>query len=200
MASQGEQFIEKVTKLPLGQKIAVAVFVAGGLTAANFFLLVQPSDDETEEALKRMRKLEDEMIQNQAIANNLNQYRKEKELLEQQLAKALTELPEDSNVPEMIKSVYDIGAKSGLSITALEPKGENKAQFYAEIPFAMSVTGNYHEIAVFFDALSKLKRIVNVTGLKMGGPRVKNEKVLVDGTYMATTFRFLAQPKPEGTK
>ena len=41
----------------------------------------------------------------------------------------------------------------------------------------MSVTGNYHEIGVFLDALSKLARIVNVTNIKMGTPRLQNEKL-----------------------
>lgn len=194
MATQTEQLIESVTKLPAAQKVAVVVFIAAALTAANFFLLVQPTWDEAEQSLKRMRALEDELIQNQAIANNLQQYRKEKEQLEQQLAKALTELPEEANIDALVQSLYEIGVKSGLSITNIEPKGESKAQFYAEIPLAMTVVGNYHEIAVFFDAVGKLKRIVNISGIRMGAPKFKNEKVLVEAKYTATAFRFLPQP------
>jgi type IV pilus assembly protein PilO len=194
MATQAEQFVERVTKLPIGQKIAIIVFVAAALTAGNYFLLVSPTEDAFEGALKKMRSLEDEMIQNQAIANNLNQYRKEKELLEQQLQKALSELPAEANIEQLIQSLYEIGVKSGLTINNIEPKGENRAQFYAEVPLLMAVTGNYHEIAVFFDSISKLKRIVNITGIRLGTPRLKNEKVLVDATYTATAFRFLPQP------
>lgn len=195
MATPVEQAIERVTKLPLGQKIAVVVFIAAAITAANYFVVVQPTWDESDTALQRMRQLEDEMIQNQAIANNLNQYRKEKELLEQQLAKALTELPEEANVELLIQSLYEIGTKSGLVINSIEPKSENKAQFYAEVPLAMTVTGNFHEIAVFFDAISKLKRIVNISKIKMSSPKLKNEKIIVDASYTATAFRFLPQPK-----
>lgn len=200
MATQTEQLIESVTKLPAAQKIAVVVFIAAALTAANFFLLVQPTWDEAEASLKQMRALEDELIQNQAIANNLQQYRKEKEQLEQQLAKALTELPEEANIDALVQSLYEIGVKSGLSITNIEPKGESRAQFYAEIPLAMTVVGNYHEIAVFFDAVGKLKRIVNISGIKVGTPRFKNEKVLVEAKYTATAFRFLPQPAAQAQK
>jgi type IV pilus assembly protein PilO len=194
MATQAEQFVEKVTKLPLGQKIGIVTFLVAGITAANFFLLVQPTRDDFDNALKRMRALEDEMIQNQAIANNLNQYRKEKELLEQQLQKALAELPAEANIEALVQSLYEIGTKSGLVINSIEPKGENKSQFYAEVPLALSVTGNYHEIAVFFDSISKLKRIINVTGIKMLNPKLKNEQINVDSTFVATAFRFLPQP------
>ncbi|HUJ24735.1 MAG TPA: type 4a pilus biogenesis protein PilO, partial [Myxococcales bacterium] len=75
----------------------------------------------------------------------------------------------------------------------IDPQGEQKQSFYAAIPIVMSVTGNYHEIGVFLDALSKLARIVNVTNIKMGGAKTVNEKLVVNASYVATTFRFLPQ-------
>jgi type IV pilus assembly protein PilO len=61
----------------------------------------------------------------------------------------------------------------------------------------MAVTGNYHEIGVFLDSLSKLARIVNVTNIKMTQPRVVNEKLVVNATYVATTFRFIPVEAPK---
>jgi type IV pilus assembly protein PilO len=55
------------------------------------------------------------------------------------------------------------------------------------------VNGNYHEIGVFLDSLSKLARIVNVTNIKMGGARLVNEKLVINANYVATTFRFLPE-------
>lgn len=191
MASASDQFIEKVTKLPLAQKIAIAVAVVGVMTGANWYFAVSPNHEQATKLLRRMRQLEEELIQNQAIANNLNQYRREKARLEKQLARALTELPEDANIDELIQSLHEIGLKSGLTITTIEPRAEKRDQFYAAIPVAMKVVGNYHEIAVFFDSISRLKRIVNVSHIKMGGAKVRNEKVQVEATYQATTFRFL---------
>jgi type IV pilus assembly protein PilO len=57
------------------------------------------------------------------------------------------------------------------------------------------VTGNYHEIGVFLDAISKLARIVNVTNIKMSGSKTVNEKLVVQASYLATTFRFLPEGK-----
>jgi type IV pilus assembly protein PilO len=69
----------------------------------------------------------------------------------------------------------------------------------------MAVTGNYHEIGVFLDALSKLPRIVNVTNIKMGTPKMSGDKLVVGASYVATTFRFVpetaaAAPKPGAPK
>ena len=196
MATKFDQFVEKVTKLPAPHKAGILLFIAAALTAGTFFLLVQPTWEQAEKSIRRMRALEDELIQNQAIANNLQQYRKEKELLEQQLAKALTELPEEANIDALVESLYAIGTDSGLVIVNIEPKGERRQDFYAEVPLAMTVTGNYHQIAVFFDQISKLKRIINVTGIKLTDPKVANEKVQLKATYTATAFRFLPKPPP----
>lgn len=200
MATKFDEFVEKVTKLPTAHKAGIVIAIAGVLTAATFFVLVQPMWDDTTRAIKRMRTLENELIQNQAIANNLQQFRKEKELLEQQLAKALTELPEDANIEALVESLYTLGSDSGLVIENIEPKGQRNQQFYAEVPLAMAVTGNYHEIAVFFDQISKLKRIINITGIKLGTPTLKNEKVDLKATYTATAFRFLPQANANNKK
>ncbi len=199
MAQGSERFIEQVTRLPLAGKVGIALAIVGVLTAGNGYFLVYPKIDETQKALKQMSALESTMIDDGAIASNLAEYRKEKERLEQKLQKALTELPEKANVPEIIEKFYENGEKAGLTINSLEPRNESKAHFYAEIPFVMAVTGNYHEIAVFFDSLRHLKRIVNVTALRISNPRVKDEKEIVDATFTATTFRFLPQ-KPAGGK
>ena len=59
----------------------------------------------------------------------------------------------------------------------------------------MSVTGNYHEIGVFLDSISKLARIVNVTNIKMNSSKMVNDKLVVQASYVATTFRFLPEAK-----
>lgn len=196
MANKFDAFVEKVSKLPGAHKLLIVLAIGGVLTGANFFLLVQPAWDDAQRSIKRMRALEDELIQNQAIANNLQQYRKEKELLEQQLEKALSELPEEANIDALVESLYAIGTDSGLVIANIEPKGERRQNFYAEVPLAMTVSGSYHEIAVFFDQVSKLKRIINVTGIKMTDPQFKNEKIQLKASYTATAFRFVSAPPP----
>src|SRR4029078_222626 len=127
------------------------------------------------------------------IANNLAQFKHEKEILERRLAQALTELPNEANIDDLIRSLSEVGTKSGLTINSIDPQAEQKQSFYASIPIVMSVTGNYHEIGVFLDSVSKLARIVNVTNIRRSQPRFSNDKLLVNATCVATTFRFLPE-------
>ncbi|HZX97378.1 MAG TPA: type 4a pilus biogenesis protein PilO [Myxococcales bacterium] len=193
MALTGQDILNSVNKMPLGQKVGVVAAFVVLLTAANWYFMVDPMQVQITQRQSQLRALEDELIQKQSIANNLAQFKHEKEILERRLAQALTELPNEANIDDLIRSLAEIGTKSGLTINTIDPQPEQRQSFYAAIPIVMSVTGNYHEIGVFLDALSKLARIVNVTNIKMGSPKMQSEKLVVSASYVATTFRFLPE-------
>lgn len=195
MATQTEQLLEQVTKLPTPQKVAALVALVVALTGANYWFFIDPTQVEFDARLERMNKLEQELIQNQAIANNLPQYRAAKAALEEKLRRALTKMPEQANIEAIVQSFFELGAKSGLAINVIEPKPEVNAQFYAEIPILLNVAGNYNEIAVFFDAVSRLKRIVNIKDVKLVNPTFKDKQWVVAASFTATTFRFLPSAK-----
>ena len=198
MALTGQDVLNNINKLSLGQKVLVVAVVIGVITAANWYFLVDPKLTEIQQKQGQLRTLEDDLIQKQSIANNLAQFKREKEILERRLAQALTELPNEANIDDLIRSLSEIGTKSGLTINTIDPQNEQRQSFYASIPIVMSVSGNYHEIGVFLDALSKLARIVNVTNIKMGQAKLTNEKLVVNASYVATTFRFLPEAPAAG--
>lgn len=200
MALTQQDVLNAINKLPLGQRVGILAGIVVALTAANWYFMIDPMQTQIAQRQGQLRQLEDELIQKQSIANNLAQFKHEKEILERRLAQALTELPNEANIDDLIRSLAEIGTKSGLTINTIDPQAEQKQSFYASIPIVMSVTGNYHEIGVFLDALSKLARIVNVTNIKMGGAKMTNEKLVVNASYVATTFRFLPQPAGAGAK
>ena len=197
MATPLEQALERVTKLPTPAKAGILAGTVVVLTLGNYFMFV--SDDETafDKAVKQEAGLEDKMIQNQQIAKNLNQYRNQKEALEQQLAKALQELPEEANVEGLIESMNEMGTKAGLQVTSIDPKKEAKGPdgLYAEIPLGMKVIGSFQEIAVFFDSVRQIKRIININDIKLSNPTQKNDKILLNADFVATAFRFMPQTK-----
>src|SRR3982751_4381721 len=197
MALTGQEVFNAVNKMPLGQKVGVLAGVVILLSAANWYFFIDPMQTEITQRQGQLRALEDELIQKQSIANNLAQFKHEKEILERRLAQALTELPNEANIDDLIRSLAEIGTKSGLTINTIDPQPEQRQSFYAAIPIVMSVSGNYHEIGVFLDALSKLARIVNVTNIKMGSPKMVGDKLVVSATYVATIFRFVPEAAPQ---
>jgi len=200
VALTGTDIVNQLNKVTLPQMLAGLLVAAAGITAGVFFLYVQPTMEDIVRRRAELGRLEKELIDKQAIANNLDQSKRDMAVLERRLAQALTELPNEANIDELIRSLSEIGTKSGLTIRVIEPRGENKKPLYAELPIAMSVDGSYHEIAVFLDSVSKLARIVNVTNIKMGGAKTINEKLSLQANYIATTFRSVPTPAEQGVK
>ena len=194
-----EKLIERIAKAPLGAKVAVVVAAAFAVTVLNYFALGVPSlgpsiaDMEKRIAVaeRAQRKLDQDYIEKQAIANNLNQFRREKELLEQRLQEALSELPDDKKLDEILQLFQDRSMKAGLDILTIEPQAQVSEGFYARIPIPMSVQGNYHELATFLDSVGRLRRIVNVSNLSFDPPPDQSGKVMLNAKFLATTFMFV---------
>jgi len=197
-----EKLIERIAKAPLGLRVGVVAAVAVVVTALNYFVIGLPtfgrSISDYEQRIARVdreqKKLNDDLIDKTSIANNLNQFRREKELLEQRLAEALSELPEEKKVDELLQLFQDRATKAGLEISTIEPQAPVTEGFYARLPIPMTVTGNFHEIATFFDSLGRLRRIVNVNNITLDSPKDVGGKVILNGKFLVTAFMFV-EPK-----
>jgi type IV pilus assembly protein PilO len=198
-----DQLIERIAKAPLQAKVGVVAAAIILLTAANYFLFSLPAgpsisdlEQKIERAVKEQDQLDREFIEKTAIANNLNQFRREKELLESRLKQALSELPEEKNIDELLQMFQDRAVKAGLEINTIEPQASRTEGFYAAIPIPMTVNGNFHEIATFFDSLGRLQRIVNVSDISLDNPKDVNGKMIVNAKFLVTTFMFVDASKP----
>lgn len=197
-----QKLIEQFLKIPLSTRVGGLFVLIALISAGNYFLIISDLNDQIDRNKAKLAQLQKDLTEKQIIANNLNEYRRKKEQLEQKLAEALTELPNTKDIDELIRQLDDVGKKAGLDITVIEPQPEAPEAFYAKIPIRMTVSGNYHEIALFFESVSRLRRIVNIRDISFTGPLIKNEKVVLKADYLATTFRFIApaEQKPQGAK
>jgi type IV pilus assembly protein PilO len=198
-----DKYLDRIVKAPPALKFGGLAALVVAMTVANFFLGIKPLEEQSESLRADQRKLDLELAEKSEIAQNLNERRREMDVLEQKLAEALTELPENKDVEELLAQLNDIGKKAGLEIARVEPSGETVGggEFFARIPIKMAVSGNYHEIAMFLQEVANMRRIVNVNNIQLNGARMKNEKVVLSSNFLATTFRFVqTAPKPPENK
>lgn len=196
-----QQLLEKIAKAPAAVKFGGLAGAVVVLTALNFFLVISDIETKITQLTTQQNTLNQQLAEKREIADNLNDRRREMELLEQKLSEALTELPEKKEIDELLAQLNDVGRKSGLEIARVEPQAEKAETFFARIPIKMTVSGNYHEIAMFLQEVSNLRRIVNVNELKLSNGTTKGDKVMLSSEFMATTFRFVdAATEPKGAQ
>ncbi|QDE92363.1 pilus assembly protein PilO [Myxococcus xanthus] len=190
-----DKYLDQFVKAPPAIKFGGLAFAVVALTVGNFFMFIQPTEEAIKSQISQRRKLDMELADKSEIAQNLNERRREMDVLEQKLSEALTELPEQRDIEELLAQINDIGKKSGLEISSVTPDKETVGggDFFARIPIKMTVSGNYHEIALFLQEMANMRRIVNVNNIKLDSAVLKNEKVVLQSTFLATTFRFVEQ-------
>ncbi len=186
-----EQLIQRINKLSLPGKVGIAAGAVIMIVALSYFLFIQATHEEIAALQAQQQAADASLTEKQAIADNLNAKRREMDALNQRLQDALTQLPDQKDIEDVLTQFNEIGRRSGLEIQSVVPGTERAASFYAEIPIAVAVAGNYQEIAVFLQEVSRLKRIVNVSDIKMGTPTQPKDKVVLKCSFIATTFRFL---------
>ncbi|MFZ4855445.1 MAG: type 4a pilus biogenesis protein PilO [Desulfuromonadaceae bacterium] len=183
--------IEKILKLPQKQKILVLVVVTVLEAAALVWFLYIPKYKEHEELKNKLTQLQVEITEKTRIANNLPKLKIEYEKLNQELAQALTELPNSKEIPTLLTSITTTGKSSGLDFLTFRPKPEVSKDFYADVPVDIVVSGSYFSVANFFAAVANLPRIVNITNVSFSDIKSVNNRMMTKVTCLATTFRFL---------
>ena len=183
--------IEKILNLPKKQKILILVVVSILEAAALVWFLYIPKHNELEGLKTKLVQLQAEITEKTRIANNLPKLQIEYEKLNQELAQALTELPNSKEIPTLLTSITTSGKSSGLDFLTFRPKPEVPKDFYADVPVDIIVSGSYFSVANFFAAVANLPRIVNITNVAFSDIKSVNNRMMTKVTCLATTFRFL---------
>lgn len=185
-----ESFFDRLSKASMANKLLGLVAVAIVITLVNYFFIVGPLVAENEKLAAEEVNLNTELNTEQSLAQNLSTKLNEMNQKEQELAAAKTRLPDKRGLDELLAQLNDIGRKSGLEFS-VKPGEEIVDNFIAKIPVRMTVSGDYHEIAMFLQDVANMTRIVNATNIKLTDPKEKDKKTVLRGEFLATTYRFV---------
>src|SRR5215831_10965128 len=177
-----------------------AVILGGALVTAALYFTVFKSQNEKNAAAQHA--LEDKIREN----NELESYRPKLKQIEQQLAELKQQLeieqrivPDEKLVDQFITMMDAEAIKAQVELRRYTAKDIKQQQYYTEVPFDMELDGRYYDVLQFFDRVSKLERIVNVSGLIVSttkNPNAAKAKHLyqyapnesVVATFTATTY------------
>jgi type IV pilus assembly protein PilO len=187
--------LDKFARLPRAYRMAAVPLVAALLLGGYAWLFFLPAREELKAARAKEHDVERKVSEVRAIVANLAAFEQEIADMEQRLKIALRQLPDSKELPGLLTDVTSLGKDAGLEFKAFRPQDEIGRDFYAEVPIEIEFSGDYHDIARFFDRVSKLPRIVNVSELNMEIAAQTVDSTLLKVHGEATTFRFIEQPE-----
>jgi type IV pilus assembly protein PilO len=189
--------IDRLSKIPRNQRMAIYAVLYVILAALYISLGYLPKSTEISELQTKHAALEIQLGEIEQQVSQRDEARARMQNLKEQLIVALQELPEDREIPGLLKGISSLARKAGLEILRFQPLSEEIREYVAEIPVALEVEGNYHDVAQFFDALSDMDRIVYVQDIEMQSPEERGGKVYLRVTGNVVTFRFLSEEEIE---
>jgi len=194
---------DSLLNLPKSKKILILVAILIVITGLYAYLFYLPYQEEMERLKGEYDKLTRELNESRAIVRDLQKFKEEIEKLNAELVKALTQLPNEKEIPEILKNISSLGKESNLEFTLFKPKPEEPQHFYAKVPIELVVVGSYHNTGTFFDKVSKLPRIINVVDFNMSrfvkerDPKKVETEILVKTSCLVNTYRFIEKKKEE---
>jgi type IV pilus assembly protein PilO len=193
------------TKLPLGGQLGVSLAVAVVIGGAFWYLYWTDAAAQRDEKTTKLEALNNEIRALEVTAQKLQEFQREVALLEKKLETLKSILPPAKETPDLMRKVQALAAQSNLTINNFTPGATVNKEFYQEWPIAMGVLGSYHNLALFFDKVSRLPRLVNVSNLKINSIPNQTVSQTISAGATATTFVYLETPpggapaKPPGS-
>jgi type IV pilus assembly protein PilO len=185
--------IDKIGKLSKLYKILLCLGLFLLLVGPFVYFSFLPKITKINALKKEHTTLETRLVTATAKANRLKYYQAKLKDAEMEFKIVTKKLPEKKEIPTLLSSVSQSGRDAGLEFLLFQPESEKNQDFYAEIPVSMKVTGNYHNVALFFDKVARLSRIVNIDDIKMDSTKGNMDLIT---SCKAVTYRFV-ETKPE---
>lgn len=183
--------VENFIKRPVYQRVLVLLLLLILLVVGFYYGLYEGQLAEMENLEKRLNTSQAKLAESRRIAANLPAFKAEYERLKTQLEEALTELPDSKEIPKLLRNIGKLASDQGLDVLSFTPAGEVNKGFYAEVPVDLKLSGSYHDVALFFDSVGNLPRIVNIGNLSMAQPKMSSGRTTLSVSFRATTFRFI---------
>lgn len=157
-------------------KLFMAVVLGVGIIGLGYHYIIKPQRAELETAEGKEPGLKANFLEKKELAINLDAYKQQMIDAEETFGVLLKQLPNESEIPDLIIDMTQVGLSRGLQFEQIKPGVTVEKDFFAEKRVNIRVNGEYYQIASFISDIAALPRIINVDNFTLS--RVGNSRNL----------------------
>jgi type IV pilus assembly protein PilO len=170
--------------------LAVGLGIGALIFGAVSWRVLQPMRDQLAAGQQQLADLQTKIQEGRAAKQQLPKFREEVHQLEMELDKLLRILPARRNTPDLLRRIRSLAEQGDFALRRFTPGQLSDKEFFSEWPIAVSVEGGYHNLALFFDRISRFSRIINIEDLSISAlPGPKGTHTLA-ASFNAKTFVY----------
>jgi type IV pilus assembly protein PilO len=176
--------------LPVWAQMLIVIVLIIALTIMGHIYLLKPQGTDIGKKDEELSKLKTENNKAAIIEKSMPEFEAEVKRLEERLKELVQILPTTLETEVIVDKIKGIADNYHVQIVDIAPKPLAVKGVYSEFTMVFKVRGTYHTIALFFDKLAKMERIVNVPETSLKRVKSKDLAVSVEGTFTATTYVY----------
>ena len=184
-----QSLIEKieVIKMP----IRILILVGTLIVLAGIFIpfVYMPKTEQISKTQASIEDLNGKLDRAKIQRKKLPKVREEKKQVDMQFEAALRLLPNEMEIPELLTEITKLAVDSNLDVPTFRPQNIRKKGFYAEVPISLKIKGTYHNVALFFEKVGNMERIMNIQNVTMKPE--KERSTVLNVTCNAITYTFI---------
>jgi Tfp pilus assembly protein PilO len=164
------------------------VVVAVILFGLFFFFYFKPNNQKLQNLQEEREKVEQEVAKLKVKKEEMDKIEAELKTLDITLKELETVIPKKKETDDILRKIQQLAYDSRIDIKNFEPKREIEKEFYAEWPIPIEITGNYHNLATFFDRLSSFSRLFNIEDFSIKALRKQSDATTISSKFTAKTY------------
>ncbi len=135
-------------------------------------------------------KVETDVIKLRAKKKELDKIQAEIIVLGGTLKELEVIIPQEKETWDILNKMHQLALDSKLNIINFSPEVLVPKEFYYEWPIPIEITGSYHNLAMFFDRLSRFSRLFNIDGFSIRSLGQQTSASTISASFTAKTYIF----------
>jgi type IV pilus assembly protein PilO len=182
--------------MPWYAQLGAFVVISLGLAGAFYYFVESPKQVALSAKAVELSDIRGRISKGQAMARQLPEFKKEIGTLEARLESLKPILPDERDVGDLLRRVQTLATQSNLRVLGFRPQAITTRELHAEWPIALQLEGNYHNLGLFLDRVSKFPRIINIGSMVIAQKAEPTAATSMTINATATTFVLVDPPPP----
>lgn len=156
---------------------------------AGWYVWLSDYKDQLDQEQQKELDLRNEYRTKLAQAISLDQLKAQKAQVQQYVLLLEKQLPSKAEMDALLSDINQAGIGRGLHFELFRPGSVEVKDYYAELPIAIRVQGDYDDLAEFTADIARLSRIVTINDIGITASPTDPGQLTMNAT--AKTFRYL---------
>jgi len=179
---------ENMGSWPIAGKVIFCSIISLAILIGGYFMMLEPAQQKLNREIRQETQLKKEFEDKAFQVANLEDYKAQMIEMEESFESILKQLPRDTEVPGLIDDISLAALNNGLDLKVISPQAQVRTEFYNELPIAIEVEGDYHELGAYVSTVASLSRIVTLHDFSI--TKKSKDSDTLSLKILAKTYRY----------